>query len=160
MKRIIPGEIHLVVAERHDQVTGLFWTRNPEQRLANLASTVDLGRTSIRPTQHAVRILKSLAQRLPDIGIRDEDAIWTSSDFEEVLAALAEFDLATGKMIERAGLRANDPVYIPALGRGVVTGFTGCGRVIVELDRGNRLAKSVAIASRASVKPILRAVRP
>jgi hypothetical protein len=159
MKRINPGELHLVVAERQDQVTGLFWTRNPEQRLANLASTVALERTSIRPTRHAARIIRSLGKRLPDLGIRDEDTIWTSSDFEEVLAALAEFDLATGKMIERAGLRANDPVYIPALGRGVVTGFTGCGRVMVRLNRPNNMAAATAIAPRASVKPILRAVQ-
>jgi hypothetical protein len=161
MRKIIPGELHIVLAERQDQVIGVFWTRNPDQQLANLASATHLGKVDVRPSRHAAKVVKSLAKRLAEsIQTQGPDCFWTTSDFEEVVAALEEYDLDRGVLVERAGLRATHPVYIPNLGRGIVTGFTGCGRVIVELDRGNRLAKSVAIASRASVKPVLRPVRP
>jgi hypothetical protein len=160
MKQIIPGQLHVVVAERQDQVTGVFWTRNPDQHLANLASaTQQLGRVEVCPGRHAPMVVQSLSRRLSDsIQTRGTDCFWTCADFEEVLAALSEYDLDKGVLVERAGLRANDPVYIPKLGRGVVQSFTRCGRVVVRLTRPDNMAKAVAIATRASVKPILRAV--
>jgi hypothetical protein len=160
MKNVVPGEIHLVVAERHDQVTGVFWTRNPNQHLANLASATQLGRVDVRPGRHAAKVVQSLSRRLSDsIQTRGADCFWTSADFEEVLAALGEYDLDKGVLIERAGIRAKDRVYIPNVGRGVVQSFTRCGRLIVRLDRPDNMAAAVAIAARASVKPVLRAVR-
>jgi hypothetical protein len=151
--------VHIVIAERQDQVVGVHWTRHPKQHLANLASTTHLGKVDVRPSRHAAKVVKSLAKRLAEsIQTQGLDCFWTTSDFEEVVAALEEYDLDKGVLVERAGLRANDPVYIPKLGRGVVQSFTRCGRVVVRLTRPDNMAKAVAIATRASVKPILRAV--
>jgi hypothetical protein len=158
MKNIIPGELHVVVAERGDQITGIFWTRNPHQHLANLSSATHLGRIDIRPSPHAARVVASLARRFEaSTSSRSSESFWTFADFEEILAALGEYDLAVGALVERAGIKLDDPVYISKLGRGVVTGFTRCGRLIVRLDRPTQHAQASAIAPRSQVKPILRA---
>ncbi len=158
MKNIIPGELHVVIAERGDQVTGVFWTRNPHQHLANLSSATHLGRIEIQPSPHASRVVNGLARRFEaSTSSRSSESFWTVADFEEVLAALREYDLSLGALIERAGVKLDDHVYIPALGRGVVTGFTRCGRVIVRLDRPKAHSQASAIAPRSCVKPILRA---
>lgn len=160
MKSILPGELHIVVAERHDQVTGVFWTRSPQQFLANLASSTHLGRTESHACAHAARVLAGLARRFEDsIEVRAFECFWTAADFEEVLAALGEYDLERGILIERAGVKLDHPVYVTKLGRGIVTGFTQCGRVIVRLDRPTAHAQASAIAPRSMVKPVLRAAQ-
>lgn len=157
MKHISPGDLHVVIAERQDQVIGVCWTRSPAQHLANLSAATQIGRTEVRPSPYATRICKALSKRFADsLQLQGHECFWTSADFEEVIAALNEYDLVKGLLIERAGVRANDQVYIPEVGRGVVTGFTLCGRVIVKLDRGS-LTKAIAIARRADVKPVVRA---
>lgn len=150
-------EIHLVVAERQDQVTGVFWTRRPKQLLASLGGATYVGRVQIFASRHAGAVLKGLERRFEhSIETRAFECFWTLADFEEVLHALAEYDLDTGRLKERAGIRANDKVYVAKLGRGRVTGFTRCGRLVVEIERpGANFAKLTAFAPRSQVKPIV-----
>lgn len=157
MKNVIAGELHVVVAERIDQVTGVLWTRNPKQQLANLSSAAQIGRVDIRPSARAGRVVESLARRFEtSLTARNFESFWTAADFEEVIAALGEYDLKTGNIVERAGVKLHDAVYVTKLGRGVVTGFSRCGRVVVRLDKPREHAQASAIAPRSTVKPIIR----
>lgn len=161
MKNVIAGELHVVVAEREDQIVGVMWTRHPEQHLSNLARATQLGRVEVRPSPHAPQIVASLEKRFDAaIDVRGASAFWTLADFEEVIDALGEYDLARGILAERAGLKSGDPVYVTNIGRGVVKSFTMCGRVVVEFDRPHKNSRVGAIAPRSAVKPILRPGAP
>jgi hypothetical protein len=158
MKNVIAGELHVVVAERQDQVTGVFWTRNPQQQLANISCTTQIGRVDVRPCARAARLVNGLADRFEaSITARNVERFWSAADFEEIIAALEEYDLETGALKERAGIKLHDAVYVTNLGRGVVTGFSNTGRIMVRLDRPKAHAQACAIAPRSCVKPILRA---
>lgn len=152
------GQPHIVIAERQDQITGVMYSRKPTEYLALLASATHLGRTEVRPSRHAPKIVKALASRFShSITDRNESSFWTAADYEELIAALDEFDLDRGVLIARAGVKLNDLVEVAHHGRGRVTGFTICGRVMVRLEKAGRLAEVGAIAPRSMVKPVIRA---
>lgn len=157
MQTVAPGELHLVVAERLDQVVGVMWSQKPKQALSNLASTTHLGRADTTPARAAKKIVAELAARFESsITARTTESFWTSADFEEVQAAIAEYDLATGARIENAGVKVGTEVQVENLGRGRVTGFDRSGRLMVKLERPAFAAGCVAVAPRSSVKPVIR----
>jgi hypothetical protein len=158
MKHVIPGELHVVVAERQDQVTGVMYTRKPHEHLVTLASATQLGRIEVRPSAYAPRVVESLARRFVSSTTEGSAAsFWTLADFEELLAALDEYDLDRGILVERAGVKINAPVYVPKVGRGTVRGFTPCGRVIVRLTENGKPGQTGVIAPRSQVKPVISA---
>jgi hypothetical protein len=158
MKNVIAGELHIVVAERQDQITGIFWTRNPHQHLANLASATHLGRVEIRACPYAPRVIDGVGRRLsPSIDSQSAGSFWSRADFEEILAAVDEYDLATGRRIANAGVKVGDPVHVAKHGRGRVKSMSHAGLINVALDRPDGDTIGV-VAHRSMVKPILRAV--
>jgi hypothetical protein len=80
---------------------------------------------------------------------------WYLVDFDQAVDALAEYDLETGARVRGAALKVRDRVYVSAAGRGVVEGFTACGRVTVRMET-NPLTARVVHAPRSLVKPIVR----
>lgn len=158
MQTVAPGELHLVVAERLDQVVGVMWTLKPKQVLSNLSSTTHLGRAEIEPAKGAKRVVTQLAARFEaSITASTAEAFWTTADFEEIKSAIAEYDLATGMRIENAGVKVGSEVQINNLGRGTVTGFDKSGRLMVTLERPRFSKGMIAIAPRSEVKPVIRA---
>jgi hypothetical protein len=160
MKSIVAGQLHLAIIERQDGFTGIAWTRHPQQYLSILAGAAPLGRIEVRPSPHAVVVLDGLRKRFANsVTDRSDAIVWTTVEFEQCVAALDEYDLERGALVSRDGIRPNDRVYVTNLGKGVVTGFTRCGRIMVRLDRPNQLAEVAAFAPRSCVKPILTAAR-
>lgn len=159
MKRIKEGELHVVIAERGDQLVGVIYTRKPCEQVSLLASLTHVGRVEIRPSPYAKRIVEAIGRKFEtSITCRSTESFWTSADFEDLVASLDEWDAPTGAQVENAGVKLHAPVYVQTLGRGVVTGFTRFGRVVVRMDRPDNLAAAVAIAPRSQVKPVLRVV--
>lgn len=158
MKQVVPGALHLVVAERvADGQVGVIHTRKPQEFLSSIAATAQLARVEVRPGVAAGKVVDSMAGRYAlSITSRSHNTFWTMADFEEVIAAIDEYNLDRGVLVERAGVKLDDPVFVSRMGRGVVTGFTRCGRVVVRLARANGLAEVGVISPRSMVKPIVR----
>lgn len=145
------GELHLVVAERADNITGVCWTRHPHQHVANLSGVIDLSSVEMRASPHAVAVYEALRKRFASTTEASAESVfWTHSDYDQVIAALDEIDLERGIWTSRDGIKLDD------LGTGTVKGFTPCGRIRVSLDRPDNYAAVGAIAPRSCVKPVVR----
>jgi hypothetical protein len=154
MKTIRPGMPHVVVVEQLDGSVAVQHSRAPLDLLARLGSHVYLGRVEVRPSPRAQAIAERVRDRLP--GGPVHEFTWHPADFEQAIELLDEYNLETGLIVQRAGVMLNGVVQVAKHGRGVVTGFTRCGRVMVRLDRPGRAAIT-AIAPRSQVKPVVRA---
>jgi hypothetical protein len=154
--RAAPGQPHVLIVEQLDGSTSSQATRQPRELLARLGTVVTIGRTIYRPGARAATVANLIRERVG--AAAGEAVVWLPFDFEDLAELLDEYDLATGQMVKRAGVRLADPVQVSRLGRGVVTGFTRCGRVIVLMDHPRRgVVECTAIAPRAHVKPVVRA---
>lgn len=86
-----------------------------------------------RCTPHARRILQDLRRRFAREAV--DKGPWFAADFFEVRVALAEYDLASGDRIRDDRVALAKPVWVDGVGEGVVTGFSGCGRIEVSIAR-------------------------
>jgi hypothetical protein len=150
-------QMHVVIAERHDHVVGALWTRHPRELLSILAGAT-LGRvcTCARAATPRGWCAASPSASSTSITAKSMDSFWTVADFEEVVAALGEYDLERGVRIESAGMRINDEVHVTGWGRAIVTGFADSGHVTVRLTHPGANAYG-AVAPRSLVKPVIRA---
>ncbi len=158
MKHIVPGEQHVIVASRQqDGAVGLFYTREPGNWLVALSNSCQLDQVEVRPSVKAPSVVEQMRKRFASIHIASSALPWYQLDFRQVIEALDEYDLTRGCLVMRGGVKVNDPVYVNNAGRGIVTGFTRCGRVMVRLDRMGMHCAAV-YAPRSAIKPVLRLV--
>jgi hypothetical protein len=156
MKHIVPGALHVIVASRHqDGAVGLFYSRDPSTWLVALSSHAQLDQVEVRHGAASAHVVEQLRTRFDPLHAPAGALPWYLIDFDQATKALGEYDLETGARVAGAAFKLHDRVYVASAGRGVVEGFTPCGRVTVRME-ANRLTSRVVHAPRSLVKPIVR----
>ena len=140
-------------------------TRHPAAQLDHLGTQLEIARSLVITTPHAERIAVQLRATFSGKALSTfGDHPYYLVDWEEVEAALAEFDLVTGRRLRMGDVAVGDPVRVSiAMAseperklRGHVTAITG-RRFAVKLDLPDGEMHSL-LATRAQLKPIIRAV--
>jgi hypothetical protein len=128
----------------------------PEARLCLLRSQdVEIAEHhTTRSTPHARRIVDDLKKRFARSSYGMEFAgPWFVEEYPNMLAAVGEYDLATGERISCERVKLHETVMVDGVGPGVVTGFHVSGRIEVTSKRYPR-GMFVTLAPAASVRAL------
>lgn len=105
--------LHLVACRTSTGSVTFFASRRPVDQLIHLGTELQVDRRTYVPTPHAERIVAELQAEFAE----DRLTQWAgrpyfTTDWEKVEATIAEFDLATGRRVTRAGVAVGDTVQV------------------------------------------------
>lgn len=109
-----PGPpLHLVAIRTATGAITFFATRRPSEQLIHLGTELEVDRRIVAKTAHADRIVHELQAEFAE----DRLTQWAGRpyfhmDWERVEAVIADFDMATGHRIRRAGVEVGQTVQV------------------------------------------------
>lgn len=159
----VPG-LCLVAVQTATKAVTFFSTRHPHDQIVHLGTALTVENRLTVATAHADRLAAELrAQFYEKVLTAYGNRPWFLVDWEDVVAAIGEFDLATGRRQVLGDVALGDQVQVelstasdPALkARGEITAISGV-RFLVRLN--NPIGElSGCWAPRSAIKPIRRA---
>lgn len=100
-----PPPLHLVAVRTATGSVTFFATRRPTEHLLHLGTELEVDRRTYAPTDHAERIVHELQTEFAEERLTQwAGRPYFTTDWERVEATIAEFDLATGRRVRRAGV--------------------------------------------------------
>lgn len=105
--------LHLVACRTATGSVTFFATRRPTEQLLHLGRELEVDRRTYVPTPHAERIVHELQAEFAEERLTQwAGRPYFTTDWERVEEAIAEFDLATGRRIRRAGIEVGQIVQV------------------------------------------------
>ena len=155
LSNLRPKAAHILVVERDDGHTMLDATFNVKGRLALLNGGGCLTHCWMAiDSPYAEEIVAQVAHELRPFA-KDGFGPWYAADYQKVARLVGDYNPTTGARYRDMRFEVGGRVSVAGAGKGTLTGFRG-PMLVVKLDKPCGHANSV-IASRAIVKPVLRA---
>lgn len=151
--------LHLVVVHTATGAVTFWTTRHPTEQLIHANQELVVDRRMIVQSARAERIEAALREEFADKQLATEGRPSYLVDWEKVVDTVGEFDFATGRRLERDGVKVGDVVQVK-MGladdvsplRGTVRDIIGT-RYLVDVPGG-----VTGLYTRNLVKPVVRAV--
>ena len=105
--------LHLVAARTATGSVTFFATRRPTEQLLHLGRELEVDRRTYVASPHADRIVAELQAEFAEERLTQwAGRPYFTTDWEKVEATIADFDMATGRRLRRAGIEVGQTVQV------------------------------------------------